>query len=59
MNASDEQMSEAVVKGLTGADGVSRCCEAPIDDAGECHDGCCDKWRCSACGNTWLTEVAQ
>ncbi len=35
----------------------SKCCDAPIEDAGECADGCCDHWRCSACKRTWLVEV--
>ena len=37
--------------------GRSRCCNAPIEDAGECSDGCCDRWRCSSCKKTWLVEV--
>ena len=35
----------------------SKCCHAPIEDAGSCSEGCCDKWRCSACKRTWLVEV--
>lgn len=37
----------------------SRCCSARIEDAGECSDGCCDRYRCTACGRTWLVEVPQ
>lgn len=37
--------------------GRSKCCNAPIEDAGSCSDGCCDKWRCSACKRSWLVEV--
>jgi transposase-like protein len=35
----------------------SKCCDAPIEDAGECAEGCCDKWRCTDCKRTWLVEV--
>lgn len=35
----------------------SHCCNAPIEDAGTCYEGCCDKWRCSICKRTWLVEV--
>ena len=35
----------------------SRCCSASIEDAGTCFEGCCDKWRCSNCGRTWIVEV--
>lgn len=35
----------------------SKCCGAPIEDAGECSEGCCDRWRCSACKREWNVEV--
>lgn len=38
-------------------EGRSRCCNAPIEDAGECSEGCCDRWRCSACKREWNVEV--
>jgi hypothetical protein len=37
-----------------GADGTCagpRCCGQPMNDAGGCSDGCCDDYRCSACGH--------
>lgn len=37
---------------------TSACCQAPIEDAGTCEQGCCDRWRCTKCGRTWLEEVA-
>lgn len=37
--------------------GKSKCCQAPIEDAGSCAEGCCDKWRCSKCKRAWLVEV--
>ena len=35
----------------------SKCCNASIEDAGSCFDGCCDKWQCTKCKKTWLVEV--
>jgi hypothetical protein len=29
------------------------------EDAGECSEGCCDRYRCRACGKIWNEEVAQ
>jgi hypothetical protein len=26
-------------------------------DIGTCKDGCCDKWECTKCGNTFLIEL--
>lgn len=37
----------------------SRCCDAPIEDAGECAEGCCDRFRCMKCQRTWLVEMPQ
>ena len=37
--------------------GKSKCCNAPIEDAGECSEGCCDRWRCSQCKREWNVEV--
>lgn len=28
-----------------------RCCENPMEDAGSCYDGCCDRYECKTCGN--------
>jgi len=35
----------------------STCCDAPIEDAGSCWEGCCDRWRCSVCKREWNVEV--
>jgi len=24
---------------------------------GACDEGCCDKWKCTKCGNTFLVEL--
>lgn len=36
---------------------TSKCCSAPIEDAGSCSEGCCDCWRCSVCKREWNVEV--
>lgn len=38
-------------------EGKSKCCNAPIEDAGTCFEGCCDRWRCSVCKRRWYVEV--
>lgn len=35
----------------------SACCDAPIGDDGTCFEGCCDRWKCSKCGKSWLQEL--
>jgi len=35
----------------------SRCCEAmDPEQTGRCREGCCDDYRCRACGKTWRYE---
>lgn len=37
----------------------SGCCQAPLEDAGTCSEGCCDRWRCTKCGRTFTHEMPQ
>jgi hypothetical protein len=55
MKDSQKWYEENILRGRETA--KSKCCNAPIEDAGECSDGCCDRWRCSVCKRTWLVEV--
>lgn len=33
-----------------------RCCGQPMLDDGGCSDGCCDDYKCAACGHTVRIE---
>lgn len=33
------------------------CCDAPPESDGTCYEGCCDRWKCSKCGKSWLQEL--
>lgn len=33
-----------------------RCCGEPMADDGGCADGCCDDYRCAACGHSVRVE---
>ena len=33
-----------------------RCCGVPMADDGGCSEGCCDDYRCTACGYTVRIE---
>jgi hypothetical protein len=35
-----------------------QCAHENAEDAGECSQGCCDRYRCKDCGHTWTEEVA-
>lgn len=38
--------------------GICKKCEHKGHVAdGTCYEGCCDKWRCPKCGNTFLVEL--
>lgn len=32
------------------------CCEQPMEDNGECSDGCCDDYKCKVCDKTIRVE---
>jgi transposase-like protein len=34
-----------------------RCREESVVDDGRCRDGCCDDYRCTACGYTFRVEL--
>ncbi len=55
MNESQKWYEENILHARRTA--RSKCCDAPIEDAGTCSEGCCDRWRCSGCKQTWLVEV--
>lgn len=34
------------------------CCGQPMADNGECAEGCCDKFKCGACGKRITLEYS-
>ena len=35
----------------------STCCNAPVEKDGSCFEGCCDQWKCTKCGRSFLVEL--